>query len=325
MYNIITVGDATLDIFITIDKSSSQCHVDKKKEYLSLAYGDKIYASDIHQAVGGNAANVAVGLAKTGHSVAILSQLGNDKQAEAIIDALIARGVQTNHIIQKKKEVTRTSCIINYAAERTVLSYHASRTYALGTLPKTEWIYATSMGKGFEKTYKQILSYKKNQPHSNIAFNPGSYQLSHAVKEIRQFLSVVDVLFVNKEEAQQIIGKKISNHKTMLHSLQKEYAIPYIVLTDGAQGSYALYNEQAYHMPIYPLPPLSKTGAGDAYASGFLTALLAKKDVPTCMQWGSANACAVTQHHGAQEGLSTKKQLQQFIKTYPSIIATSLS
>ena len=45
------------------------------------------------------------------------------------------------------------------------------------------------------------------------------------------------------------------------------------------------------------------TGAGDAFASGFLAGIIKEKDIPTSLMWGNKNAGAVISFYGAQHGL----------------------
>jgi ribokinase len=91
------------------------------------------------------------------------------------------------------------------------------------------------------------------------------------------------------------------------------------VITDGLKGSYATDGENSWHMPIYPFTPVARTGAGDAYTSGFIGALLKGKDVPTSMQWGCANAGKVVQIFGAQKGLCSEYMIKKTVQTYKNI------
>ena len=78
MFDLITIGDATIDTFLILDAASNCCELNKKKAMLCLNYADKITIVGSAQSVGGDAANVAVGAHKLGLKTAIVTELGND-------------------------------------------------------------------------------------------------------------------------------------------------------------------------------------------------------------------------------------------------------
>jgi sugar/nucleoside kinase (ribokinase family) len=77
-------------------------------------------------------------------------------------------------------------------------------------------------------------------------------------------------------------------------------------------------------MPIYDVKAVGKTGAGDAYSSAFLSAIVMKKNIPTAMQWGTANSASVIQQIGAQKGLLDKAGVEKMIKKFATTTPLSL-
>jgi sugar/nucleoside kinase (ribokinase family) len=287
---------------------------------LCLNYADKIPIVHSDQSVGGNAANVAVGTKKLGLKTAIVTELGDDINGRAIESELKKSGVDTKLVKIIKKAETRYSVVLNYKSERTILSYHAKRNYSLPRLPKTDWIYYTSLGKNFEKMQKQLVAHLKKNPQIKLSMNPGSYQLKNGLPAIKQILPLLDLLIVNKEEAERIVGENADSKKLCL--LLHVKGAKQVVITDGLNGSYAFDGEKVYHLHSAPLKAKAKTGAGDAYTSGFLSAIIYGLSVPEAMQWGTANAEGVIQVVGAQKGLLNKANIKKKIKKYsePKIV-----
>ena len=91
------------------------------------------------------------------------------------------------------------------------------------------------------------------------------------------------------------------------------------MITDGPNGAYAYYHGEAWFMPPYPdsKPPLSRTGAGDAFASTFTAALALGKTVPEALTWAPVNSMSVVQQIGAQRGLLTRPQLEDYLAKAP--------
>lgn len=314
MFDIITIGDCTMDTIVTIDQAEVKCDLKKTECKLCFNYADKIPIKHSKQSLGGNACNIAVSCSKLGLRSAIVSELGDDINGYAIKNELEHKRVDTRFIKNIKNNETRYSVILNYQAERTVLSYHADRKYNFPKINKTKWIYYTSLGKNFEKTQDKMMHYIFQNPETKLAINPGSFQIKYALKKIKSILQYCDILFVNKQEAQKIIGKK-DNTKTLLEKLIKK-GIKTVVITDGENGSFVADKDtdQKIKMKIYPGKKIAKTGAGDAYASGFVSAIIKEKDIKTAMMWGTANANNVVRDFGAQNGLANVRTINKTIK-----------
>ncbi len=317
MLDIITVGDSTIDNIVTIDDAKIKCDLKKDERLLCLNYADKIPIKQMRQALGGNASNIAVGCTKLGAKTAILTELGDDINGISIKHELEMAGVNTNLIKVLKNKETRYSVILNYHGERTILSYYVDRKYTFSKLPKTTWIYYTSLGKSFEQLQDKLMKYLFANPEIKLAFNPGSYQMKDGFVKIKKLLPHLNLLFVNRQEAEKLVGKK-KNTKALINALLKK-GVKQVVMTDGIIGSFATMDKEIYFMKSYPEKPKAKTGAGDAYSSAFLSAILYGKQTPEAMQWGTANATNVIRQAGAQKGLANKKQILETIKKYPRI------
>ncbi len=315
MFDLITIGDATIDTFLILDDTSANTTISKNKKLLCFNYADKVSIEHTAQSVGGNAANVAVGVKKLGKKTSIVTELGDDINGHIIREELTKAHVDTSLTRHLKNIETRYAIILNHSSERTILSYHAKRNYSLPKLPHTKWIYYTSLGKSFETIQTKLLAHIKKNRDIKLAMNPGSYQINKARKKISAMFPYTDLLLVNKEEAIKLVGKK-KTIKQLLKALYKK-GIKEIVITDSRAGSYAYNGVEMYYMKIYPIKAKARTGAGDAYTSGYLAATLYGKSIAESMQWGSANASGVILEFGAQHGLLTKTKLQNIIKKYP--------
>lgn len=83
-------------------------------------------------------------------------------------------------------------------------------------------------------------------------------------------------------------------------------------MTDADNGAYALADDQFFNVPAQTVTqkPIERTGAGDAFASAFLTAhLFADKDTEEALTWGTINAAAVIQQIGPHAGLLSQEEI----------------
>src|SRR5689334_16174164 len=92
-FDILSIGDASIDTFMTPLDSETLCEIDKKKCLIAFPYGEKLPVKNLEFTVGGNAANNAVGVKRLGVNTAIVLTMGDDSVGNLIIDKLKSEGV----------------------------------------------------------------------------------------------------------------------------------------------------------------------------------------------------------------------------------------
>ncbi len=322
MYKIIAIGDVILDTHVKIDDASVECDLDGHKCKLCLDYATKVPVTDSFQTVGGNPANLAFSTTKLGLSTTILSTAGDDSNGKIIVEALKDSGINTEYIFLDKKAKTRYSIILNFKGERTILSYHQKRNYIWPkNIPATDWIYFTSLSEGYETLQEKLFKFLEKHPTVRLAFNPGSFQLKNCLELSRVAVAKSDLLIVNLEEAEKLAGVDYKKYKTVNNLINKLLTLgtKEVVVTDAAKGAWAGNIEGIWHMNSFPVPIVSKTGAGDAFSAGYLSAKIFGHDIPTCLTWGIANSCSVIGHFGVQNGLLNKNGIKKMIANFPKI------
>ncbi|MFA6424095.1 MAG: carbohydrate kinase family protein [Candidatus Magasanikbacteria bacterium] len=322
MYKIIAIGDVILDTHIKIDDASVECDLDGRRCKLCLDYATKIPVTDSFQTIGGNSANLAFSTTKLGLSTAILSTVGYDSNGQIIVDALKKSKINTEFIFSDKKAKTRYSTILNFQGERTILSYHQKRNYIWPKdFPATDWIYYTSLSEGFDLLQTKLLKFLEKHSSVRLAFNPGSFQLKNDLELTKTIIAKSDLLIVNLEEAEKLAGANLNKSKSVQSIIHKllELGAHEVVITDGANGAWAGNVDSVWYSESYPVKIVSKTGAGDAFSAGYLSAKLYGHDLPTCLTWGIANSCSVLGHFGVQDGLLDRNGLKKMIEKYSKI------
>lgn len=315
MFDLISIGDSTLDVFLEIDEATVLCELEKKNCQLCINYADKIPVKKVTKIPGvGNAANLAVGLTRLGLKTAIYTILGNDDIGKEIFHRFKKEGIAPDYIQFDKKRGTNYSAVLNFKGERTILVFHEPRSYKLPKFTKTKWIYFSSLAAGHESLHQPLIDFViKNKV--KLGFNPGTFQLKEGLKIIRPIIKASTLFIVNKEEAQKLAGE-IEDIKELLLVLKKEEP-EIVVITDGPKGSYAFDGKVFYFQDIFDVTVVERTGCGDSYSTGFICALICGRDIPEAMRWGTINAAFVLQKIGAQEGLLRKNELLKILKDNP--------
>ncbi len=314
--DLITIGDVSLDCFITPSESETLCSLNEKECMVCFKYGDKIPVNSLDFSVGGNAANNAVGAKRLGLQVAMVSTLGDDIVADQIKESLQKESLIMSYIHTATGLSSNYSTIINYAEERTIFSFHAPKPYVFPVnLPQAKWLYLTSLGDGWEEVFKKTIEWLHKHPDVKLAFNPGSKQLRAPLIEMKPILQRTDLLYVNREEAEHLsMTRESKGHERELLSAVHATGPGMVVVTDGPSGAYVFNGQSFLYAPIYPQKPISRTGAGDAFGSGCLSALIKGKTLEEALMWGSLNSASVIGHIGAQNGLLHLDEIQSWLQ-----------
>lgn len=344
-FDAILISDVSIDEFLPVDDAQVICDINHDNCKICFDYAEKIPVSQFSTSLGGNSANVAVGMAKLGLNVAVYSEIGDDANGNRFVRELKERGVDTSLLVQNHGETDIHSIII-YKGERTILSYHKPKTYKIREWEEPKWLYYSSLPKDFEPFQQELVDYLKMHPKVLTAFNPGVYHFKAGFKAYAPFLAITDVLFVNKEEAERILNQAnivdevgedglpirrmgakpgpvrreadLRSEKspaqpddTDIHKALQKLGPKMTIITDADNGASVHDGQNYYESKVYEIdkPVVDKTGAGDAFASGFLSALVHGKDVKTALTWGLKNSSACIREVGPMNGLSDIKQI----------------
>jgi ribokinase len=318
MLDILCVGDSKIDIFLQIPQDNPHFGLNDEKNKLFVSFGEKIYIEKYILDIGGNATNAAVGIARLGLNAGLCAEIGEDELSQKILNNLKKENINTDLLLQTNED-TSISVGLTYAADRTLFTEHVKRNHNFNfERLQTNFIYLTSLGNLWEETYEKTLNFVK-QNNSKLAFNPGSIQLAKRGKIVMDVLEKTDYLFVNKQEAEEILyGEELSLPKANTYQIKKllyglkSLGVQIPVITDGENGSYIQDKDNnIYHLGVIKTEVIEKTGAGDAYSAGFLSAIIHGLEIAEAMKWGAINSASVIGKIGAKEGLLTKNELEQ--------------
>lgn len=310
VFDVICVGSAKMDAFLSIPHASLHVKLNKDNE-LCIKSGEKIELDNISFLLGGNASNVSVGLSRLQYNSAIFAEVGDDDFSQIVIKSLNKEKVSTKFLKVEKNNRTSLSIIINFKAERTIFSEHIERKHDFSfDKLSAKLVYLTSLGNKWEEAYNKTFDFIKNN-NIKLVFNPGTLQLEKGYEAIKNVLEYSEIFFVNKQEAQSLTSVT-DDMKKLLEDIKK-LGPKIVVITDGENGSYLLDGDGNYfNQPIIKVNVVEKTGAGDAFASGFLGAFILGHDLQTAMLWGAKNSSSVIQKIGAQSGLLSKSEIENY-------------
>lgn len=340
MVKVLTIGSATMDVFVECDEANivSVCSKNRNAEFMSYPYGSKIDISRFASNVGGGGVNTAFNLDNLGFDTSAIFKVGKDIYSDGIFEAFKKTNVNLSPTIQKEDVSTGFSIIlVSFQGDRTVLAHRGANARIredeidYNAIKEADFIYIAPLNGESNKVLEPIVKYA----HDNgkiICFNAGSTSLRKGFEHLKTILKSAHVIVMNKEEAIMATGievrpdtktEKFSHDlihcdvKRMLRKLKvTDYQL--IIITDGNKGAYAFDGKKYYFCPIFPSEVVSTLGAGDAFAST-LCATLNKTDldIGKSLMYASVNSASVVSKFGATEGLLTFEEIENKLKEHP--------
>lgn len=321
-FDVLSVGDVVTDAFIKLFDDQAATYKNDHGVWLAMQYGTKLPFdhADIKLAVG-NAANASVSFAKLGLTSAFVSNVGGDQAGRDIINKLHESKVDTRFVHINPDKNSNYHYVLWYKEDRTILIKHEEYEYHWPRLKKTEtprWMYFSSVSENAIDFHDDIADWLQENPEVKLAFQPGTFQMKAGTDRLQRIYARTELLALNRQEAALVSGGNAEDLHDLfdrLHALGPKI----VVISDGPDGAYASDGTQRLKMPIYPdpAPPVERTGAGDAFTSTFVAAIIKGNTIEGALQWAPINSMNVVQNIGAQEGLLTEKQIEEFLRDAP--------
>jgi sugar/nucleoside kinase (ribokinase family) len=301
---ILTIGKATQDVFLR--SKVFKAHKEDGVLYEHLPLGAKLDIEEAVFATGGNATNAATTFARQGLHSKYVWALGHDMPSNVILQELDTEGIDTSHVVQDEAHrASYSTILLSPDGERTILNFQGVKVEKdghpldLSIIGEVDWLYISSVG-SMELLEKVIALAAKN--NTKIMFNPAGSELAHPAK-LKTLLEDVEILALNKEEMQLLVEGQDSE-ELIRHG---HHLCPIIIISDGPQGVVATDGKTIVNAGMYEdVPVIDRTGAGDAFGSGFLSQWVKGKDLAESVVFASANSTSVVGQIGAKAGILHK-------------------
>lgn len=320
--DVISVGDIVTDAFIKLFEKEAVTYENDDGKWLAMHFGTKLPYDHVEvlEAVG-NASNAAVAFARLGLESSFVTNVGGDAHGRDMIAALHKQGVDTRFVRINHDKKSNYHYVLWYKEERTILIRHEDYNYHWPHLRPDEtpkWIYFSSISEHAIPYHDQVADWLEDNPEVKLAFQPGTFQMEAGTERLKRIYQRSEVIILNREEAVLVTGGDYDDLHGLLdrlHNLGTHIA----VITDGPDGAYASDGQLRLKMPLYPDPgpPVERTGAGDAFASTFVAALIKGNTIEGALQWAPINSMNVVQKVGAQAGLLSEHHLEELLRKSP--------
>lgn len=286
-FDVVCFGSAFVDVYLTVPDFKLS--------------GSKIVVEKLVITTGGGATNTAVGFERLGLQTAAVCGVGRDHWGLFVRQELKREGVSPLYIQQADEPTSYSTILVAPDGGRTALVYRGASNQISGSKVEWEkldpkWFYVSSLGGNFNLLAQIIRASQKGK--IKVAFNPGSQEI-RAREKLKQFLPHADALLLNETEAE---------------SLGKITGPGIIVITNGRQGASLTIGKKTIKAPAIKVKTTEETGAGDGFASGFMTGIINGLKPETALKMGVINGAAVTTAFGPKAGLLFAPEMNAWLK-----------
>ncbi|MCL5730095.1 MAG: carbohydrate kinase family protein [Candidatus Pacearchaeota archaeon] len=296
-FDVVTFGSAVIDIFVDTD-------VREKGKFMAYPVGSKILVRNMKFNIGGGGTNAAVAFSRLGLRTGYIGKLDADFGGRKITEMLKRENIEFLGKMEKNPDIVGGYSIILDSREndRTILTYKGVND-DVGFSDaehdfKTKWFYvSSSIGESF-RTVKRLAE-SMHKHGVKIAFNPSEYMIKN--ENLKDFLKICDIISLNKEEAELLTKKR-----DLLFGLH-ELGPRIVVITNKDKEITAYDGIRKYELVPHKIKIAERTGAGDAFASGFVAGQITGKSVEDSLRFGLEESESVIKHRGAKIGLIRRK------------------
>ncbi len=322
MDKVICVGSSTQDIFLPTGEGKiieTPEEITSKRK-IAFELGAKYKINKRHESLGGCSANVAAGLSRQGILATHYTVIGKDAIGEWIIQKHQEEKIGTEllEVLDGKSDLSMI-LVDEKRGDRVIFhnkEVNEKFRFDASKIAEADWVYIGDVFGDWEKIISEIIQ-KAKAENISVAFNPRQTMIAGNKKEeLFKIFKSCEVVFLNKDEAIEILMVKdghleSQDEEYLLSELQKK-APTIFVLTDGDRGAWAIDDKEVVHADAVKVDNVvDMTGAGDAFASGFLSAYIKDKDLKKCVFWGVKNGASVVEHFGGIEGLLREGEFEK--------------
>lgn len=326
MYDIVAIGGATIDSFWQTNFKFVRDRKVPSGKALAIPFGEKYGVEKAVFTLGGNAANASVTFSRQGFRTALFTKIGRDAMGDEIKSYLKKEGIAEDVVEFSEDKLTAFSVLLLQGGERSILTHHGAindftlKDVELEKLKSRFW-YVSLPGESYRELDRLLAYAAANK--IGIAMNPSFKQLTGEGRlQLLRHLKAVDFLVVNDGEAASLLETPFNPRREKEIFDRLDDLVPGIVaVTRGPKGVMVSDNEHLYRAGVFEEKMIAdRTGAGDAFGSGFLAGMVSqgwsggKKTnagaIEYAIRLAAANATSVVEQIGATPGILTKGEFE---------------
>ncbi|MEW6572899.1 MAG: carbohydrate kinase family protein [Bacillota bacterium] len=290
----------------------------------SLVTDGETFCEPIGRQPGGSAANTVFALAKLGLPSRFAGAVGSDEDGGLVLESLASAGIDAAGVVTRDGHGTgRVLCFVDKKGHRALyVSPGANLTVTAielqsGITPGVFWVHCSSFA-GDAPFAAQQSFVAGLAPEIRLSLAPGALYAARGFAALRPLLARCTVLFLTGPELRTLTGEtELAAGTRMLFGAGVET----VAVTLGGEGSIVVTPSDQFHLPVLPVNVVDTTGAGDAFAAGFIFGCLHNWSPVDTQRFANVVASFSVESWGARAGLpSLSEAKERYEKAYAALL-----
>ncbi len=291
------------------------------------AAGELLASADFLLDTGGCAANTATCLAKLDVRASVVGKVGQDIFGQFIEQDLRRKGVDTAGLTRSGRYGTSKTVILPVVGQdrRFIHTFGANADFSVEDIDRSLVSQARVLYLGGylvlprlkQAELADLFRFAREQgvyTVLDVVVPAGDTGLSLAA--LAEVLPYTDVFMPNDLEAQLLIGEKEPRRQAERF---RQAGCDTAIITMGARGALLMDAGQTLEMPAFPVEVVDGSGAGDAFAAGFIVGLLEGWSAGECLRFASAIGASACTQLGCTTGVFTRTQAEAYLREHSAV------
>lgn len=279
----------------------------------------------ISMTIGGDAINEATIISRLGHPTALFSMVGNDAVGRFILEHCQKNNIDTEGIrVRDGIDTSINVGLVTADGERTFVTNRNGSLWKmniddvdLDRISEARLLsFASFFNNPLLKNDAMVRIFKKakesNMPICADMIKP---RLGETFDDVAEALSYVDYFFPNCDEA-----REMTNEQELPKVADKilSYGVKTVIIKIGKQGVY-IKSQKGDEMIVPTMKGVKRVdtiGAGDNFASGFISGILEGKSLKECGEYGNVTASIAITTIGATTGVQNRAMWDETMAAY---------
>lgn len=287
--------------------------------------GQLVATEDFLMDSGGCAANTSTTLARLGIQARVAGKVGDDSYGAFITQDLARKGVETSGISTSQRFGTSKTVILPVIGEdrRFIHTFGANADFGADDIDWEALAEASVFYVGGYMILPDLAQddlaalFQLARSHGvrtalDVVVPAGN--ASASLRDLERVLPFVDVFLPNDEEAQHLTGEEEPRRQAEAFLCA---GCATVVITRGGRGSLLMDQAQVIEAPAFDVTLVDSSGAGDAFAGGFIAGMMLGLDQAETLRFASAIGASCCMRLGCTTGIFTREQAEAFSRERP--------
>ena len=254
---------------------------------------DEVDVQELLPSIGGSAANFAVGISRQGLKAGIMTRIGKDHFGRLAVQKFRDEGVDTERLLHIDEKTGMAFIAVDAHGERAMYTFMGANSKFYLEKEDIEYIKSSKL-LHITGMYKEVV--EEASKHANLlSLNPGTLLSSYGLKTLDKIIKKAHIIFLNKKEVKILTGLNFNEGAQTILNM----GVPIVVVTCGKSGATVYTENDVISSSTEVVEALDTTGAGDAFAAGFIASFVKDKKLEDCLKIGNIVAAQCVGRLGA--------------------------